>query len=177
MNYRRSPFVYTQIGQLVPIQAGNTSLPECDTNTVPDLDVIQRLRVRLDPDMVATNQAIESCAGLNPQDLIRWRGFYSAYRAWADEPGGFSWDPLLGPLLGYYYQIRFKAKWDSGCSFSRELSEWKNRLRSQCNISGPTNIDRPGIFDFNDALNAIKWVAIIGGSIYAISTIRTALRK
>lgn len=116
---------------------------------------VDKLKKRIDPQMVATDTGVAACAALEPGERSAWKAFYAAWRVFYATPVPF----LFGS----------SNDWDDATAFELQLAGWQEELRKKCPIPGPV-VKPPEGLD----LSALKWASaavIAVAGVYAVTRI------
>lgn len=126
---------------------------------------VAALKLRLDPTFKATDADVTRCAGTLPAgEVAAWEGFYAAWRAYADDPGGY----VFGSGEAY----------DTGLAFELQLQAWRDQLRKDGCAPSTPDLPVPPQSPAEFLVPALKWGAIglgIVGAIYAVGVIRSVV--
>lgn len=122
---------------------------ECDTPlkiTWPsDVD---HLKQRIGTIADDTNDGVQACLQISPEEKKAWNRFYAAWQAFAARKT---------PVFGSH------GEWVTACTYSNTIEAWRDKLKKICDLPGPDSISGPNY------QSVARWASIaaiaIGGAI------------
>jgi hypothetical protein len=125
-------------------------------------DDVRDIKNRLDPFVRALDATVSSCKSITDGTRNAWQNFSKAWRGFYDEED--SW-------------MHAAAQYDNAESYERSIAEWQRIIGAACPVPGP-KVDPPTAPSVvtKDLQETIRTVAIAGGIIVALITLRSVVK-